>query len=54
MFGLKKFKDAKTKKFDSDKERKRYFAIQSYYKKKAKSGVYSTKKTNKNSKNNGA
>ena len=34
MFGIKKFKKAKTKKFESDKERKQYFAIQTYYKKK--------------------
>ena len=45
MFATKKFKQAKAKKFDSDKERKRFFAIQAYYKKKAKVSVYSTKKT---------
>lgn len=42
MFAIKKFKNAKTKKFENDKERKQYFAIQSYYKNKA--SVYSTKK----------
>ena len=31
MFGLKKFKDTKTKKFENDKKRKQYFAIKSYY-----------------------
>ena len=34
MFGLKIFKDTKTKKFKSEKERKQYFAIQNYYKNK--------------------
>ena len=34
MFGLKKFKETKTKKFESDKNRKQYFAIQNYYKAK--------------------
>ncbi len=47
MFGVKKFKDAKTKKFDSDRERKRFFAIQAYYKNKTKSGVYSSEKKTK-------
>ena len=31
MFGLKKYAQAKTKRFSSDKERKRHFAIQNYY-----------------------
>lgn len=35
MFGLKKFKETKTKKFESDKNRKQYFAIQNYYKAKS-------------------
>lgn len=48
MFATKKFKDAKTKKFDNDKERKRFFAIQSYYKNKAKNGSYSNDKKPKN------
>lgn len=34
MFGLKIFTKTKTKKFASDKDRKQYYAIQSYYKKK--------------------
>ena len=34
MFGLKKFKDTKTKKFASDKKRKQFFAIKNYYKTK--------------------
>lgn len=34
MFGLKKFNNTKTKRFESNKKRKQYFAIQSYYKKK--------------------
>ena len=38
MFGLKKFTKAKTKYFSSDKERKKYFAIQDYYKKNTPSG----------------
>ena len=36
MFGNKVYKETKAKKFTSDKERKRYFAIKNYYKKKAK------------------
>lgn len=44
MFGIKKFKDAKTKKFDNDKDRKQFFAIQAYYKNKTKTGAYSAKK----------
>lgn len=47
MFGIKKYKDAKTKKFNNDKERKQFFAIQSYYKNKAKTGSYSAKKSTK-------
>lgn len=35
MFGLKMFNKTKSEKFASDKERKRYFAIQNYYKEKA-------------------
>ncbi len=35
MFGLKKFKETKTKKFESDKKRKQYFAIRNYYKAKS-------------------
>lgn len=35
MFGLKKFKETKTKKFESDKKRKQYFAIKNYYKAKS-------------------
>ena len=31
MFGLKIYKDTKTKKFANDKERKKYFAIKNYY-----------------------
>ena len=34
MFGSKVYKETKAKKFASDKERKRYFAIQANYKKK--------------------
>ena len=37
MFGSKKFKKSKAKVFNSDNERKRYFAIQAFYKKKKKS-----------------
>ena len=36
MFGLKIFTKAKSKSFANDKERKRYYAIQSYYQKKQK------------------
>lgn len=31
MFGLKLFKEVKTKKFNNDKKRKQYFAIKNYY-----------------------
>lgn len=34
MFGLKLFTKTKTKKFANDKERRQYYAIQGYYKKK--------------------
>ena len=34
MFGLKLFTKTKTKKFASDKDRKQYYAIQGYYKRK--------------------
>lgn len=34
MFELKLFAKAKTKKFASEKDRKQYYAIQGYYKKK--------------------
>lgn len=34
MFGIKKFNNTKTKKFDNDKKRKQYFAIKNYYTKK--------------------
>lgn len=37
MFGLKLFTKTKTKKFASDKDRKQYYAIQGYYKKKVES-----------------
>ena len=44
MFGLKLLAKSKTKKFASDKERKRYYAIQSYYKKEHSSQQKKTKK----------
>ena len=34
MFGIKLFAKTKTKKFASDKDRRQYYAIQGYYKKK--------------------
>ena len=34
MFGLKLFTKTKSKKFTSDKDRKQYYAIQGYFKKK--------------------
>ena len=37
MFGLKLYAKTKTKKFASDKDRKQYYAIQGYYKKKQES-----------------
>ena len=52
MFGLKVFTKTKTKKFANDKDRKQYYAIQGYYKKKkeiANKTLQTTKtiKTNK-------
>ena len=49
MFGLKLFTKTKTKKFASDKDRKRYYAIQGYYKKKnaATKSPIAKPKTNK-------
>ena len=49
MFGLKLFAKTKTKKFASDKDRKQYYAIQGYYKKKNEAPKTSTlkHKTNK-------
>ena len=43
MFGIKKFNETKTKRFENDKKRKQYFAIKNYYK---------TKSTLKKTKNN--
>lgn len=48
MFELKLFAKAKTKKFANDKDRKRYYAIKNYYKKKnSEPSIQSTTK-NKN------
>ena len=48
MFGLRLFTKTKTKKFASDKDRKQYYAIQGYYKKKRKTMDKTiTKKSNK-------
>lgn len=48
MFGLKLFTKTKTKKFASDKDRKQYYAIQGYYKRKNET----TKKPASKPKNN--
>ena len=45
MFGLKLFAKTKTKKFASDKDRKQYYAIQGYYKKKNELSNKSTQKS---------
>ena len=50
MFGLKLFTKIKTKKFASDKDRKQYYAIQGYYKKKNVSANKPTEKSNKTKK----
>ena len=50
MFGLKLFAKTKTKKFASDKDRKQYYAIQGYYKKKNESTKTSTSKPKTNKK----
>lgn len=50
MFGLKLFTKTKTKKFASDKDRKQYYAIQGYYKKKNVSANKPTEKSNKTKK----
>lgn len=48
MFGLKIFTKTRAKKFASDKDRKQYYAIQSYYKKKnGSTDKVSAKKKNK-------
>lgn len=44
MFGLKIFTKAKSKNFASDKERKRHYAIQNYYKKQEKAKSTKSKK----------
>lgn len=44
MFGSKLFVKTKTQKFASAKDRKQYFAIQGYYKKKNESTKTSTSK----------
>ncbi len=49
MFGLKAFAKTKEKQFKNGKERKRYFAIREYYRKKAQA----EKVENKNSKTKG-
>ena len=50
MFGLKLFTKTKTKKFASDKDRRQYYAIQGYYKKKNNTANKSNSKITKNSK----
>lgn len=40
MFGTKKYKEQKEKRFSSDNERKRFFAIKNYYSKKSKESSY--------------
>lgn len=45
MFGLKLFAKMKTKKFATDKERKQYYAIKGYYKKKNESANKPISKT---------
>jgi hypothetical protein len=44
MFGLKKFKEAKSRSFANEKERKKYFAIKEYYKNKNNEQVNKKKK----------
>ena len=50
MFGLKLFTKTKTKKFASDKDRKQYYAIQGYYKKKNEAAKKSEVKPKSNKK----
>ena len=50
MFGLKLFTKTKTKKFASDKDRKQYYAIQGYYKKKGSETNKPTSKSKNSSK----
>ena len=50
MFGLKMFAKTKTKKFANDKDRKQYYAIQGYYKKKNDSIKQTTTKSKGKSK----
>ena len=50
MFGLKLFTKTKTKKFANNKDRKQYYAIQGYYKKKNDSIKQTTTKNKGKSK----
>lgn len=50
MFGLKLFTKTKTKKIANDKDRKQYYAIQGYYKKKNESPKTSISKSKTNKK----
>lgn len=47
MFGLKLFAKTKTKKFATDKDRKKYYAIKEYYKRKNEATQRSTPNRNK-------
>ena len=47
MFGIKAFTKTKTKRFASDKDRRQYYAIQGYYKRK---GELAKKKKQKSDK----
>ena len=50
MFGNKTYKETKAKKFASDNERKRFFAIKNYYEKKLKDPIVVKLNNDKNKK----
>lgn len=50
MFGTSKFKKVKQKVFKSDNERKKYFAIQNYYKSKNRDNLFIITKEKNNKK----
>lgn len=47
MFGTNKYQKIKSTRFNSDNERKKYFAIMNYYKKKDSPSIYSKSTINK-------
>lgn len=50
MFGTNKYKKIKSSRFNSDNERKRYFAIKNYYQNKNSTTIYSKSNDSSNHK----